>query len=93
MRNGRMLNSPQSLIAPAATALLLLLSLTGCASSCSLMPSPPREAKIPPPPVKLGPQHSLRRLPEVSSYLKELDSRIDSYFSSLPKSETTSPQK
>lgn len=66
----------------------LVLTLVGCATSSP--PTPPvTPARIPSPPVTLGPQHSQPMLPILEPLLVRLQSLLDN----PPSSETSLPQK
>ena len=67
---------------------LLVLTLVGCTTSSP--PTPPvAPARIPSPPVTLGPQHSHTTLPILEPLLVRLQSLLDK----PPSSETSLPQK
>ena len=67
---------------------LLVLTLVGCATSSP--PTPPvAPARIPSPPVTLGPQHLQPMLPTLQPLLLRLQSLLDN----PPSNETSSRQK
>jgi len=78
----------QRLINKLPACALLVSTLVGCATSSP--PTPPvTPARIPSPPVTLGPQHSQPMLPILEPLLVRLQSLLDN----PPSSATSLPQK